>query len=84
MGNGSRADVQGVGRVNLKLSSGKTLSLMNVQHVPRINRNLISGSLLCRDGFKLVFESNKFIVLKFGLFTGKGYVCGGSFHLSVV
>jgi hypothetical protein len=55
-----------------------------VQHVPGINRNLISGSLLCRDGFKLVFESNKFIVSKFGLFTSKGYVCGGLFHLLVI
>jgi hypothetical protein len=84
MGNGSRAAVQGVGRVDIKLTSEKTLSLKNVQHVPRINRNLISGFLLCRDGFKLVFESNKFIVSKFGLFIGKGYVCGGLFRLSVV
>jgi hypothetical protein len=65
------------------LTSGKTLSLKNVQHVPGINRNLISGSLLCRDGFKLVFESNKFIVSKFGLFIGKGYDSGGLFRLSV-
>ena len=55
-----------------------------MQHVPRINRNLISGSFLCRDGFKSVFESNKFIVSKFGLFTGKGYDSGGLFHLSVI
>jgi hypothetical protein len=48
MGNGSRDAVHGVGRVDLKLTSGKTLSLKNVQHVPGINRNLISGSLLCR------------------------------------
>jgi hypothetical protein len=54
-----------------------------VQHVPGTNRNLISGSLLCRDGFKLMFESNKFIVSKFGLFIGKGYDSGGLFHLSV-
>jgi hypothetical protein len=55
-----------------------------VQHVPGINRNLISGSLFCRDGFKLVFESNKFIRSKFGLFTGKGYVCRGLFRLLVI
>jgi hypothetical protein len=55
-----------------------------VQHVPRISRNLISGSLLCRDGLKLVFESNNFIVSKFGLCIGKGYDSGGLFHLSVV
>jgi hypothetical protein len=62
MGNGSRADVQGVVRVDLKLTSRKTLSLKNVHHVSGINRNMISGSLLCCDGFKLVFQSNKFIV----------------------
>jgi hypothetical protein len=83
MGNGLRAMVHGIGRVDLKLTSGKTLSLKNVHHVPGINRNLISGSLLCRDGFKLVFESNKFIVSKFGLFIGKGYDSGGLFRLSV-
>jgi hypothetical protein len=55
-----------------------------VQHVPTINRTRISGSLLCRDGFKLVFESNKFIVSKFGLFIGKGYDISGLFRLSVV
>jgi hypothetical protein len=84
MGNGSRDPVHGVGRVDLKLTSGKTLSLKNVQHVPEINRNLISGSLLCRDDFKLVFESNKFIVSKFRLFIGKGYDNGDLFRLSVI
>jgi hypothetical protein len=42
------------------------------------------GSLLYHDGFKIVFESNKFIVSKFDLFIGKGYVCGGLFRLSVI
>jgi hypothetical protein len=65
-GNGSRAFVQGVGMVNLKFTSGKTVQLKNVQHVPSINKNLISGSLLCRDGFKLVFESNKVLISKYG------------------
>jgi hypothetical protein len=83
MGNGSRAIVHGIGRVDLKFTYGKTLSLKNVQHIPGINRKLISGSLLCHDGFKLVFESNKFIVSKFGLFIGKGCDSGGLFRLSV-
>jgi hypothetical protein len=84
MGNGSRVVVHGERRVDLKLTSGNTLSLKNVQHVPGINRNLVSGSLLCRDGFKLVFESNKFIVLKFGMFIGKDYDRDGLFRLSVI
>jgi hypothetical protein len=38
---------------------------------------------LCRDGFKVVLESNKFVVSKCGQFIGKGYVCGGLFRFSV-
>ena len=71
MGNGTRVAVRGVGTVDLKLISGKTMQLKNVQHVPSIRKNLISGSLLCRDGFKLVFESNKCVLSKYGTFVGK-------------
>jgi hypothetical protein len=66
MGNGSHASVRGVGTVDLKLTSGKIVQLKNVQHVPTIGKNLVSGSLLCRDGFKVVIESNKFVVSKCG------------------
>jgi hypothetical protein len=83
MGNNSRASIQGVGTVNLKFTSEKTVQLKNVQHVSSINKNLVSGSLLCRDGFKLVFESNKVVISKYGQFVGKGYKCGGLFRLSL-
>jgi hypothetical protein len=83
MGNGSRAFVQGVGTVNLKFTSGKTVQLKNVQHVPSINKNLVNRSFLCRDGFKLVFESNKVVISKYGQFVGKGNECGGLFRLSL-
>jgi hypothetical protein len=81
MGNGSHATVRGAGTVDLKFTSGKTVRLKNVHHVPSINKNLVSGSLLCRDGYNIVFESNKFIISKFGNFVGKGYECGGLFCL---
>ena len=84
MGNGSGAAVLGVGKVDLKFTSGKIITLKNVQYVPSINRNLISGSLLFRDGFKLVFESNNVVISKFGLFIGKGYECGGLFRTSLL
>jgi hypothetical protein len=48
-----------------------------------MNKNLISGSLLCRDGFKVVLESNKVVVSKHGLFIGKSYECGGLFRFSL-
>jgi len=54
-----------------------------VQHVPTIKKNLVNGSLLCRDGFKLVFKSNKCVLSKFGTFIGKGYDSGGLFSLSL-
>ena len=50
---------------------------------PPIKKNLVSGSLLCRDDFKLVFESNKCILSKFGTFVGKDYESGGLFRLSL-
>jgi ribonucleotide reductase alpha subunit len=59
------------------------VQLKNVNHVPSINKNLVSGSLLCRDGFKVVLESNKFIKLKCGQFISKVYVCEGLFRFSV-
>jgi hypothetical protein len=49
MENGSHASVRGVGMVDLKLTSEKIVQLRNVQRVPSINKNLVSGSLLCRD-----------------------------------
>jgi hypothetical protein len=83
MGNGSHVRVLGVGTVSLKFTSEKMVLLKNVQHVPSIKKNLVSGSLLCRDGYKLVFESNKCILSKYGTFVGKGYDSGGLFHLSL-
>ena len=83
MGNGSAASVLGTGTVDLKFTSGKIVQLKNVQHVPSMNKNLVSGSLLLRDGFKVVLESNKVIVSRHGLFIGKGYVSGGLFRLSL-
>jgi hypothetical protein len=84
MGNGAHARVLGAGTITLKFTSRKTIQLKNVQHVPTIKKNLVSGSLLCRDGFKLVFESNKCIISKFGTFVGKGYDSGGLFRFSLL
>jgi hypothetical protein len=81
--NRSHAHVLGVGTVILKFTLGKTVLLKNVQHVPSIKNNLVSGSLRCRDGYKLVFESNKCILSEYETFVGKGYDNGGLFRLSL-
>ena len=71
MGNGSNAAVHGIGTVDLKFTSAKIVLLKNMQHAPSIKKNLVSGSLLCRDGSKLVFESNKVVISRYGQFIGK-------------
>ena len=84
MGNESHTSIHGVGMVEMTLTSRKIVRLKNMQHVSTINKNLVSGSLLCRDSFNIVLESNKFIVSKCGQFIGKGYECGGLFRFSVL
>ena len=54
-GNGSIVAVHGVGTVNLKFASANTVRPRNIQHAPPINKNLDSGSILCANGFNLVF-----------------------------
>lgn len=83
MGNSSTAIVKGKGNVQLEFTSGKTLTLTDVYHVPEVRKNLVSGSLLNKFGFKLVFESNKFILSKGGTFVGKGYMYEGMFKLNI-
>ncbi|XP_048444674.1 uncharacterized protein LOC125479439 [Pyrus x bretschneideri] len=84
MGNATASAVAGKGKVTLKLTSGKELSLTNVLHVPDIRKKLISGSLLSNKGFKIVFESDKFVITKGGMYVGKGYLVEGLFKMNVL
>ena len=84
MGNSSTSQVVGQGTVVLKMTSGKELTLKNVLHVPDIRKNLVSGSLLSKAGFKLVFVSDKFVLTKNDMYVGKGYLTEGLFKLNVM
>ena len=59
--NSASSKVEGRGKVILKMTSGKELTLNDVLHVPDIHKNLVFGSLLSKNGFKLVFVANKFV-----------------------
>ena len=54
MGNTATARIAGTGKVMLKMTSGKVLTLNNVLHVPTIRKNLVSAALLVKNGFKCV------------------------------
>ncbi|BBN67288.1 hypothetical protein Prudu_35S000400, partial [Prunus dulcis] len=74
LGNDTVAQVRGIGEVELKMTSGKTLTLKDVRHVPAVRRNLISGSSLVKQGYKIVMESNRIVITRNDVFIGKGYI----------
>ncbi|RVW83338.1 Retrovirus-related Pol polyprotein from transposon TNT 1-94 [Vitis vinifera] len=84
MGNSSSSKVEGRGKVILKMTSGKELTLNDVLHMPDIRKNLVSGSLLSKNSFKLVFVSDKFVLTKNEMFVGKGYLSDGLFKMNVM
>ena len=59
MGNGSHAFVHGVGTIDLKFTSEKIMQLRNVQHIPSMNRNFVSGSLSLRDSLSQCLDPIK-------------------------
>lgn len=79
MGNHSSAKILGEGTVELGFISGN----MKVIHVPDIRKNMLSANLLCKNGFKIVLESNQVIISKNGVFVGKGYSCEGMFKVNI-
>ena len=83
MGNSAVSMIEGSGTVILKFTSGKTVKLNNVLHVPDICKNLISGPVLSKKGFKMVFESDKMVLSKAGMYIGRGYLCDGLFKANV-
>ncbi|CAL1356033.1 unnamed protein product [Linum trigynum] len=84
MGNSSTAKVEGYGKIVLKMTSGKVVTLNNVLHVPEIRKNLVSTSLLAKHGFKVVFVSDKVVISKNDVYIGKGYLNNDLFKLNVI
>lgn len=83
MGNSSSSKVIRKGIMDLCFTSGKTVTLRKVLHVVDIRKNLVFGSLLRKHGFKLMFESNKFVLTKNRIFVGKGFSTSWMFKLNV-
>ncbi|KAJ0462893.1 putative RNA-directed DNA polymerase [Helianthus annuus] len=84
MGNKATTSIKGEGTIVLKMTSGKELTLTNVLYVPEIRKNLVSGWMLNKFGFRLVFESDNFVLSRCGMFVGKGYALNGMFKMNVM
>ncbi|GJX24407.1 zinc finger, CCHC-type containing protein [Tanacetum coccineum] len=83
MGDDQFALVYGKGSVALEFSSVKTITLFNVLYVTKLRKNLVSGPMLNKYGYKQVYESDKYILSKSGVFVGFGYYNNGMFMLNL-
>lgn len=84
MGNFATATIAGKEKFILKITSTKKLTLNDVIQVPDIRENLVSGSILSKKGFKLVFESDKLVLTKERIYVGKGYLNEGLIKMNVM
>ncbi|GJW40238.1 zinc finger, CCHC-type containing protein [Tanacetum coccineum] len=56
------------------------ITLFNVLYVSKLHKNLISGPVLNKCGYKQVYEFDKYILSKSGVFVGFGYYNNGHVH----
>ena len=75
MGDSSRAKVDIMGIIKLKLAIGYVLELQEIFYVPSIGRNLLFISLLDSQGYIFLFGNNKVEMYKDGKVVGFGTLC---------
>nr|GEZ12836.1 zinc finger, CCHC-type [Tanacetum cinerariifolium] len=83
MGDESTKPILGRGNVVIEFNSGKIITLFNVVYVPGIRKNLMSGPVLNKRGYKQVYESDKYILSRHGVFIGFRYYNNGIFMLNL-
>ena len=71
------------GDVELCFTSRRILTLKYVLYTPSMRKHLMSSFLLNKAGFKQIIESDQYVIVKRGIFVGKGYACDGMFKLNV-
>ena len=64
LGDSQTARVLGKAKVIPRCTSGKTLALKDVLHVPNIRANLVSVAILGKVLVKVSFESNRIVMTK--------------------
>ena len=80
LGDSSIARVARKGKVLLKFTSGKSLALHSVLHVPNMCRNLVSGFLLNKAGLKFFLNLIRLFLVKMVILWArdsvmKAYLC---------
>jgi hypothetical protein len=57
MGDDGRYSANGIGTITFQRELGKPFQLKNVMHVPGLNKNLVSVTMLEDRGYDVVFSS---------------------------
>lgn len=70
--------------MELEFTSDNCLTLIDLIDVFYVTEVRKFGCLLNKSGFKLLFEADKFVMSKGGIFVGKGYLYGGMFKLKIL
>ena len=72
MGNSATSEIKGKGKVVLKMTFGKELTITNVLYVPEIYKNLIFDSLLNSHGFQLCLSQVNLFYQRVKCMSNKG------------
>ena len=83
MGDSSRAKVDIMGIIKLKLAIGYVLELQEIFYVPSIRRNLLFIFLLDSQGYIFLFGNNKVEMYKDGKVVGFGTLCDNLYRLDL-
>jgi hypothetical protein len=84
MENSSTSKVLGVWKVILKITSKTLLNSNNVLHVADIRKHLVSNLLLSKNGFKITFVIDKFILSKSEMFVVKRYISNDLLKINII
>lgn len=84
MRNHSTASSKELDTIKLDFTPGKTFTLNGVYRVPEVTRNLVSGSILSKCGFKIKIAIFDYVtILKRGVLVDKRFVYDGMFKMNI-
>lgn len=75
MGNQSVSQTVGIGDICVKTNVGCTLTLKDVRHIPDLRMNLISGSVLDKEGYHHHMGDSNWKLTKGSLVVARGKLC---------
>ena len=64
LGDSHQCDVIGIGDISMHFSDGSHLTIKDVRHVPQLARSLLSVGQLDDNGYKVIFSSQSFRIIK--------------------